>query len=176
MNIQNLKIGENWPSEVNAVIEIPKGCQNKYEYDEKLDIIKLDRVLHSPLFYPADYGFIPETRSEDGDHLDVLVFGTTSFFPGAVMKVRPIGLLKMIDKGENDLKVLSTVLSDPRLTHINSLKDMDKHILREIIHFFSEYKRLENKKVHVEGWHDKKIALDEIKRSHKKYVREKTCK
>ncbi len=176
MNIKHLKIGKKSPEEINVVIEIPKGSQNKYEYDEKADVIKLDRVLHSSLFYPADYGFIPETRSEDGDHLDVLVCSTTTFFPGAVIPVKPIGLLKMVDGGELDLKILSIVKGDPRLAHINSLKDAGEHLLKEIIHFFSEYKKLENKEVKVEGWHDKETAWKEIKKSHAKYIKEKKKK
>lgn len=176
MNIKHLKIGKNYPEEINAVIEITKGSQNKYEYDEKADVIKLDRVLHSSLFYPTDYGFIPETRSEDGDHLDVLIYSTTTFFPGAVIQVKPIGLLKMVDGGENDLKILSIVKGDPRLAHIDTLKDAGEHLQKEIIHFFSEYKKLENKEVKVDGWYDKEAAWQEIKKSHFKYVKEKKKK
>ncbi|MFH0854419.1 MAG: inorganic diphosphatase [bacterium] len=172
MSIKNLKIGENFPKELNVVIEIPKGSQNKYEYDEEMDIIKLDRVLHSPMFYPTDYGFIPETRSEDGDHLDALVVGSTSFFVGTVVKIRPIALFNMIDQGEKDTKIIGVAVGDPRFAHIKSKDDLPEHLYKEISHFFSEYKRLENKKVEVEGWHDKKEAWDEIKKAFDKYKEE----
>lgn len=172
MNIKDLKIGKNAPEEINVVIEITKGSQNKYEYDEEADVIKLDRVLHSPLFYPADYGFIPETRSEDGDHLDALVIATTTFFPGAVVKIKPIALLNMIDKGEKDTKIIGVVSDDPRLAHIKEMKDMQEHFYKEVAHFFSEYKRLENKEVSVKGWEGKDAAFMEIKRSQEMYKNE----
>ena len=94
--IQNLPIGDKAPDIVNAVIEVPQGSQNKYEFDEKFGVFKLDRVLYSPVHYPLDYGFIPETRSEDGDHLDVLVIGSDPLFTGCVLEVRPIAIMNMI--------------------------------------------------------------------------------
>lgn len=175
MNIKNLKIGKNFQEEINVVIEIPKGSQNKYEYDEEMDVIKLDRVLYSPLFYPTDYGFIPETRSEDGDHLDALVVGSTSFFAGAVVKIRPIALFTMIDQGERDTKIVGVVANDPRFAHIKSKNDLPEHFYKEVSHFFSEYKKLETKEVKVEGWSDKEAAKEEIKKTYEKY-REETKK
>ncbi|MFH1175553.1 MAG: inorganic diphosphatase [bacterium] len=173
MNIKNLTIGKNAPEIVNVVVEITKGSQNKYEYDEKEDVIKLDRVLHSPLFYPADYGFIPETRSEDGDHLDALIIATTTFFPGAVIPVRPVAMFNMTDKGEKDKKIIGVVADDPRLNQIKGLKDLNEHFPKEASHFFAEYKRLEEKEVVVEGWEDKDAAMEEIKKSQEKYREEK---
>ncbi len=144
----------------------------KYEYDEEMDVIKLDRVIYSPLFYPTDYGFIPETRSEDGDHLDALVVGSTSFFPGAVVKVRPIALFNMIDQGEKDTKIIGVVADDPRVSHIRSKDDLPEHFYKEVSHFFSEYKKLENKEVKVQGWSGKDAALEEINKTYAKYMEE----
>src|SRR5437762_10062660 len=107
MSLADVRIGAGAPERVNVIVEIPRGSNFKYEYDEQLDIIRLDRVLHSPLFYPVDYGFIPDTRSEDGDHLDALVWVTASSFPGCVMEVRPIGLLRMVDENGMDYKILA---------------------------------------------------------------------
>lgn len=173
MDIKNLLIGKKAPEVINVAIEIIKGSQNKYEYDEEHDVIKLDRVLHSPLFYPLDYGFIPETRSLDGDHLDALILGTTSFFPGAVVPVRPIAMFKMIDGGDPDEKIIGVVAGDPRLSHIKSLKDLNEHLSKETAHFFSEYKRLEEKNVEVIGWEGKEAAIEEIKKSQERFLQEK---
>lgn len=173
MDIKNLPIGKKAPEVINVVVEITKGSQNKYEYDEECDVIKLDRVLHSPLFYPLDYGFIPETRSLDGDHLDALILGTTSFFPGAVVPVRPVAMFKMIDGGDPDEKIIGVVADDPRLNHIKTLKDLNEHLPKEISHFFGEYKRLEEKNVEVIGWENKDAAIEEIKKSQERYAGEK---
>lgn len=172
MNIKNLPIGEKSPEVINVVIEITKGSQNKYEYDEKCDVIKLDRVLHSPLFYPLDYGFIPETRSLDGDHLDAMILGTTSFFPGAVVPARPVAMFRMIDGGDRDEKILAVAAKDPRLSGIKSLKDVNEHLQKEIAHFFSQYKYLEGKEVSVEGWDDKESAIEEINKSCERFAKE----
>lgn len=172
MNIKNLPIGKNFPEVINAVIEIPKHSRNKYEYDEELDVIKLDRVMHSPLIYPADYGFVPETRAEDGDHLDVLVLTGSPSMPGCIMEVRPIGIMHMEDGGEPDDKVLVVQANNPRYTEIKDINDLREHTLAEIKHFFEEYKRLEEKHVSVAGFNDKAAAIEAIKRTHEAYQKE----
>ena len=157
---------------VNVIIEIPKGSQNKYEYDKKNGVLKLDRVLFSPMHYPGDYGFIPQTLGEDGDPLDALVLVTFATFPLTLIEARPIGLLKMIDKGEPDDKILCVPIDDPRFKDVKDIKDIQKHVLSEIAHFFEVYKTLEGKKVEIKGWHDAKKAHDVIKECverHKKY-------
>jgi inorganic pyrophosphatase len=169
MGIGAVPIGSHAPERVNAVIEIPKGTNLKYEYDEHLDVIKLDRVLHSPLFYPVDYGFIPETRSEDGDHLDVLVWVTAPSFPGCVMEVRPLGLLRMIDEKGLDFKILAVPVGEPRYRGMNRLEDMSEHIPRELQHFFQIYKTLEAKSVEVLGWYSLEDALAEVRRAMEMY-------
>jgi len=158
MSFSKVRIGENVPEKINVVIEIPRGSHHKYEYDENMHEIKLDRVLHSSVFFPTDYGFIPDTRGDDGDHLDVLVIISDPSFPGCVMEVRPIGVLDMADDKGQDWKIVAICDSDPRLKGINSLEDLDEHHKNEIQHFFEVYKQLENKEVEVKGWMDKDSA------------------
>lgn len=158
MAFSNIPLGDKAPEVVNVVVEISKGSHNKYEYDEKFDEIRLDRVLHSPLFYPADYGFIPHTRSEDGDHLDVLVIISDSVFTGCMLSVRPIGVLDMEDEGGRDWKIIAVAEKDPRQSKINSIDDIDQQYKDEICHFFEQYKKLEKKWVKVGGWSGKEEA------------------
>jgi inorganic pyrophosphatase len=151
--MSDILIGEQFPKVINTIIEIPKDTHNKYEYDEKLDVIKLDRVLHSPMHYPVDYGFIPQTRSKDGDHLDVMIITNSPVFTGCLVEVRPIGVLIMSDEKGEDEKILAVPDKNPSYDHIQKLSDVDDHFLKELVHFFSEYKRLENNKdVTVKGW------------------------
>ncbi len=173
MSLAAVPIGADAPQRINAVIEIPRGSNFKYEYDEVLDVIKLDRVLHSPLFYPVDYGFIPQTRSEDGDHLDVLVVVTAASFPGCVMQVRPLALLRMIDEKGEDYKILAVPTTEPRFEDVTRLDDLSSHIPREIQHFFEIYKTLESKPVEVLGWYSLEEAHAEILRSMEAYRAER---
>lgn len=175
MDFNKLPIGEKAPEIINVVVEIPRGSHNKYEFDEELGVFKLDRVLYSPVHYPLDYGFIPETRSEDGDHLDCLIIGSDPVPQGCVVKVRPVALLKMIDSGDLDMKVLGVQADNPRL---NTLKDLDdlmahnEHLLKEISHFFTVYKHLQGKETQVEDWTGRDAALAEIKRSQEMFKKE----
>jgi inorganic pyrophosphatase len=147
-----IPIGTGAPEIINAVIEIPKGSHNKYEYDEELDQIRLDRVLHSPLYYPFDYGFVPQTCSEDGDHLDVLVVISDPVFSGCVVLARPIALLDVEDEGTQDFKIVAVAEKDPHLDGIRDVGDLSEHVRREVRHFFEQYKHLENKRVEFRGW------------------------
>jgi len=171
--LRNIPIGDSFPRVVNAIIEIPKESHNKYEYDEKLGIIKLDRVLHSPLYYPIDYGFIPDTRSSDGDHLDIMVVTNAPVFPGCMLEVRPIGALIMSDENGDDEKILAAPLRNPNYSHIKKLKDISPHFLKELEHFFTEYKRLEYKDVVVKDWVKRVESYQIIKTAYKKYKDEK---
>jgi len=165
-----ITLGEKSPKVVNAIVEIVKQTSNKYEYDEKLDIIKLDRVLHSPMYYPVDYGFIPETRSKDGDHLDVMIMTDSPVFTGCLLEVRPVGVLIMSDEHGVDEKILAVPLKNPNYNHIEKLLDVSDHFLKELVHFFTEYKRLENNKdVDVKGWLNRKEAYDIIRESNQVY-------
>jgi inorganic pyrophosphatase len=148
----NLNPGPDAPNIVYAVVEVPKGSRNKYEYSKSAGVIKLDRVLYSPLHYPGDYGFIPQSYYGDGDPLDILVMMSEATFPGCVIEARPIGMLRLIDKGENDDKVLAVPATDPQFEDIHELADLSRHFPQEVEHFFVTYKHLEGKKVESGGW------------------------
>lgn len=168
-----LPLGDKAPDVINVVIEIPKNSHNKYELDEKLGVIKLDRVFYSPFYYPLDYGFIPHTRSEDGDHLDALVIGSDPVPPGVLVEARPIGMLYMVDSGEPDAKILCVQAKNPRFDTIKDLADIEAwqpHLLKEVTHFYEHYKDLQGKKVDVsKGWGDKAAAFAEIKKASEAY-------
>lgn len=168
----SITLGHQAPKIINAIVEIAKETHNKYEYDEELDIIKLDRVLHSPMHYPVDYGFIPETRSKDGDHLDIMIITNSPVFTGCLIEVRPVGVLIMTDESGDDEKILAVPLSNPNYNNIKSLKDVEPHLLKELVHFFTEYKRLENKEVSVKDWMGRAEAYKIIKESAKVYKKE----
>ena len=163
VNYLELPVGENAPDCVNAIIEIPADSVNKYEYDKKLHVFKLDRNLHSPVHYPGDYGFIPSTLSDDGDPLDVLVLVDEPTFCGCLAEVRPIGVLEMLDQGVLDEKILAVGKSNPRFAEIVEYTQVYPHMLREITHFFSIYKDLEGKRVEVHGWHGAEYAKERVK-------------
>jgi inorganic pyrophosphatase len=174
MNLwHDIEAGSDVPNLINVIVEIPKGSQNKYEYDKKLNIIKLDRVLFSPFHYPGDYGIIPKTLSKDGDPLDALVLVTNSTYPGILIKARPVGLLRMNDAGKIDDKILCVSNDDPRFKHHVDTSDLDEHLLKEIMHFFKVYKDLERKSVKMRGWKNaaaaKKIILESVEAYNKKY-------
>jgi Inorganic pyrophosphatase len=162
MPYRTLPIGENAPEELNAVIEIPRGSSNKYEYDKELGVFRLDRPLYSPLFYPFDYGWIPETLAQDGDPLDVLVISSHPTFTGCVVTCRPLGVLIMQDDKGPDEKILARVSHDPRYHGVRRLGHVAEHILKEIEHFFEVYKTLEEKQVQIGEWRDVEAAHEII--------------
>ncbi|PWA12403.1 inorganic diphosphatase [Pueribacillus theae] len=137
---------------VEAFIEIPTGSQNKYEFDKEKGVFKLDRVLFSPMHYPAEYGYLDNTLALDGDPLDILVYTTFPTFPGCVIDARVIGVLIMSDDKGKDEKLLAVPVEDPRFNHVTTLEDLPGHVLKEIAHFFQVYKDLENKETVIEGW------------------------
>jgi inorganic pyrophosphatase len=152
-----------------AVIEIPKGSRNKYEYDHETKAIKLDRFLFASMVYPTDYGFIPDTLSLDGDPLDVMVCVSEPTFPGCVIEVKPIALFRMEDDKGVDDKVLAVPCSDPNWNQLQTLDDIAKQLRDEIEHFFSVYKDLEQKTVKVDGWYSRENAVEEIAASRTRY-------
>ncbi len=166
----SLAIGDASPQSVTTVIEIPRGSSNKYEYDKKRQVFKLDRNLHSPVLYPADYGFIPQTLAEDGDPLDILVLGEQSTFPGCVYDAQPIGLFRMVDQGVADEKILAYATGNPRFRGTSEYTEVQPHILKEIEHFFSAYKFLEGKETKVLGWSDTATALEIIRVCHERFT------
>src|SRR5262245_57551435 len=137
---------------VDAVVEIPRGSRNKYEFDPDTGAIRLDRVLFSSAHYPGDYGFIPGTRGGDGDPLDVLILVEEPTFPGCRVRVRPIGVLIMQDEKGLDEKILGVPVADPRFAEVADLSDLPHHWLEEVENFFETYKALEGKAVSAEGW------------------------
>ncbi len=162
MSLSQVGIGPQPPHVVNTIIEIPKGGSNKYEVDEHSGVVKLDRVLFSPLYYPCDYGYIPGTLYSDGDPLDVLVLISHPTFPGCVVEARPIGVLGMSDDKGRDDKILCVALRDPRFVEVRSIADLADHTKKEIMHFFEVYKQLEEKPVDVIGWGDELKAYELI--------------
>ena len=149
--------------ELTVVVEIPKGSRNKYEYDKEKGYFRLDRVLHSPVHYPVDYGYFEDTLGSDGDPLDALVLLLEPTFPGCHITVKPIGYLQMTDDKGEDQKILCVPTSDPVWNYINDINEVPQHLLKEIEHFFNVYKVLEKKKTLVEGWRDRKDAERIIK-------------
>ena len=156
-------------SPLYAVVEIPKGSSNKYEWDEELGAIKLDRLLFSSLGYPTDYGFIPDTCGEDGDPLDAMVCVSEPTFPGCVIPVKVIALFRMRDDKGIDDKVLCVPLSDPNWNTMERLEDLSQPLRDEISHFFSIYKTPEWKVVKVDGWYQRDDALESIERAQKRF-------
>jgi inorganic pyrophosphatase len=150
-------------------VEIPKGSRNKYEYDEELGAIMLDRFLFSSMVYPTDYGFIPDTLGEDGDALDAMVCVSEATFPGCVIPVKAIALFRMEDDKGVDDKVLCVPLSDPAWNTLDELDDLPEQLQQEIEHFFSVYKDLEQKTVKVHGWRSRDEALEEIEAARKRH-------
>ncbi|RLF75244.1 inorganic pyrophosphatase [Thermococci archaeon] len=160
-----LEPGPEVPEVVYALIEIPKGSRNKYELDKKSGLIKLDRVLYSPFFYPVDYGIIPQTWYDDGDPFDIMVIMREPVYPGVLIEARPVGLFKMVDSGDRDYKVLAVPVEDPYFNDVKDIGDVPKAFLDEIAHFFQRYKELQGKEVIVEGWDNAEVAKKEILRA-----------
>src|SRR6516165_2440158 len=142
--------GEHLPSEFNAVIEIPFGSSVKYELDKQSGMIKLDRVLYSAAYYPANYGFIPQTLAEDDDPLDVLVFCQEPVVPLTIIHARTIGLMTMIDSGKKDHKIIAVATQDPEFSGYREASQMPEHRLSMLRRFFLDYKQLEGKAVEVD--------------------------
>ena len=175
MNIDAIRIGNNPPDDVNVIVEVPIGGEPiKYEMDKAAGTLVVDRFLHTPMRYPGNYGFVPHTLSDDGDPIDVLVANTRPIVPGAVINVRPIGVLKMQDDGGGDEKIIAVPV--PRLTkryeNVHNYTDLPTITREQIQHFFEHYKDLEpGKWVKIEGWYDaahaKKMISEAIERAKK---------
>jgi inorganic pyrophosphatase len=143
---------------MNVIVEIPKGSNNKYEIDKKTGLIALDRALHTAQPYPFDYGFVPQSLWHDGDALDVVLLTTYPLAPGILVRSRPVGIMHMVDGGEADEKIIAVPIDDPRFDNIQKLSDVNPHTLKEMEHFFTTYKQLQNKEVSVNGFEDKEVA------------------
>ena len=161
-----------FPKVVEVVVEIPAGSRNKYEFDEKSGVIRLDRVLSSAVFYNFEYGYIDGTRADDGDHTDAMILLAEPTFPGCHVTARPVGGLRMRDDKGDDFKVLCVALGDPVHQHIKRLDQVPAQRLREIEHFFATYKLLEDKRVDVNGWADLDAALELLRADHRRWLKE----
>ncbi|MGH7718913.1 MAG: inorganic diphosphatase [Gemmatimonadaceae bacterium] len=166
---RDLAPGRHPPDEVTAVIEIPSGSRNKYELDKESGLLRLDRVLYSAVHYPGDYGFIPRTYAEDNDPCDILVLVNEPTFPGCQIDARPIGVLRMLDRGEPDDKVLAVPSHDPFYQEYFDIADIPQHYLREVEHFFHIYKDLEGRRVQTVGWEKSTVAMEVIMQSIRRY-------
>jgi len=171
VNLKYLPIGDEAPVVVNAIVEIPKGSRNKYEYNIELAVFQLDRVLYSSMHYPEAYGFIPSTLYDDGDPVDVLIVIDQPLQTGIMIEVRPIGILKMADEKGTDDKVISVAKHDPTHSTIREVRELPKHTLIEIEHFFTSYKELEGKHVRSFGWHGVREARRAIQRAAKAFAK-----
>jgi inorganic pyrophosphatase len=169
---RDLPPGPQPPEIVYTIVEIPRGSRNKYEYQEAMGIIKMDRLLYSSLHYPGDYGLVPQTLADDGDPLDTLIMVTEPTFPGCVVEVRPLGLFRMLDRGQADDKVLAVPASDPLYNEYRDLDDVPPHFLKEVAHFFTVYKDLEGVRVKPIGWEPRPKALEAIEDAIAFYRRE----
>jgi len=174
-NYLHLPLGDRAPDEINVVVEIPEKSRNKYEYDKGLDIFRLDRVLHSPIHYPGDYGFAPRTLALDDDPLDVLILTIEPTFTGCLVVARPIGLLKMIDEGKEDDKVLAVPVGEPSFDGIHNYTQIFPHTIRKIQHFFETYKMLEGKKTSTAGWEDAAAARRIIQEAYQRFVEQEAA-
>ena len=157
-------------SSLVAVVEIPKGSSNKYEWDEELGAIKLDRLLFSSLGYPTDYGFFRNTLAGDGDPLDAMIVVSEPTFPGCLIEVKPVALFRMRDEKAEDNKILCVPHTDPNWSHIEQLDDLPMTLRDEIAHFFSIYKTPEWKVVRVDGWYPREEALESIERAQRRWA------
>lgn len=159
--------------EMNVIIEINKGSKNKYEIDKETGLIALDRVSHTAQDFPFDYGFVPQTLWDDGDALDVILLTTYPLLPGILVRARPVAVMDMTDSGDSDAKVIAVPVDDPRFADINDLADLNKHFVKEVEHFYSTYKKLQNKEVTVHGFAGKTDAQAAFLRSRDLYEKSK---
>lgn len=169
--------GKDAPEEVNAIIEVPKNSMLKYELDKESGLIKLDRALYSAVHYPGDYGFIPRTYWEDDDPLDIIVLSNFPVYPLTLIRVRPIGVLHMMDNNESDDKIIAVHATDPRFGRYRDITDVPEHVLSELRHFFETYKALQERKVEVlsikHGADARKVIMKAIANYKKKFGKKK---
>ena len=161
--------GNKLPDIVNGIIEIPKGTRAKYELDKDSGLLILDRVLYSSVYYPANYGFIPQTYCDDKDPLDILILSQIDVVPLCIVPAKIIGVMRMLDNGEADDKIIAVAAGDPSVSHINDITELPQHFISEMRNFFEDYKKLEKKTVVVEEFLDKATALKILAESFEMY-------
>lgn len=168
----DVKIGENSPKNVNSIIEIPRGSRNKYELDKDTGLLKLDRVLYSSMFYPHNYGFIPQTLGDDNDPLDIIVLSSLGVVPMCLVEAKVIGVMLMQDHGDNDEKIIAVSENDMSINHLEDISELPAHFNKELKSFFEDYKKLEKKTVVVEDFLGKEKAYEIIEQSIVNYNKE----
>lgn len=161
--------GNKLPDIVNGIIEIPKGTRAKYELDKDSGLLKLDRVLYTSVYYPANYGFIPQTYCDDNDPLDILILSQIDIVPLCIVPAKVIGVMRMLDNGEADDKIIAVAIGDPSVSHINDISELPQHFISEMRNFFEDYKKLEHKTVVVEEFFDRNTAIEILQDSFKLY-------
>lgn len=160
-------------NEMIVIIEIPRGSKNKYEIDKETGLIALDRVNHTAQAYPFDYGFVPQTLWDDGDALDVVLLTTEPLLPGILVRARPVAIMPMVDDGDPDEKIIAVPVGDPRWKEVRDVADVNAHTLKEITHFFSTYKQLQNKAVEIGEFQGREAAEAAFERAVKMYAEKK---
>lgn len=168
----SIPTGENIPEEINVIIEIPEGSNMKYEYDHEKAIFVLDRVNYAPMPFPTNYGFIPQCwNSDDNDPADALVICTYPIQTGVLVPCKVLGLFEMIDGGDKDDKIVCIPADDARLNEVKTIEDLPEQLRKQILFYFSYYKKIKNKEVEVKGFNSKEAAFEKIKQGvedHKK--------
>lgn len=160
------------PEEFEALIEIPKGSKAKYELDKQTGLIRLDRILYTSTVYPANYGFLPLTMTEDNDPLDVLVLCSDAIYPMTLVKCKPIGVIRMYDEDELDEKIIAVPIGDPSYKDYDDIDMLPAHVFEEMMHFFEVYKTLEHKITSVKEICHKDVAIQTIKKCLDLYIKE----
>jgi len=161
----DVSIGNELPNIVQAIIEISQRSKAKYELDKQSGLLRLDRVLYSAVHYPVNYGFIPQTLGEDRDPLDIFVFSQIKIEPLCIVRAKIIGVMRMIDNGEADDKIIAVAEDDMSVAHINSVDELPIHLKTELKNFFEDYKKLENKSVEVKEFQEKKVAVEILRKA-----------
>ncbi len=165
-----VRVGDNAPTSVNAVIEIPQGSKAKYELDKETGLLKLDRVLFSAVHYPANYGFVPRTYTDDHDPLDILVICSVAVDPLCIIEAKVIGVMYMLDEDERDNKIISVAQNDMSANYIDDLSELPPHTVVELKRFFEDYKKLEHRNVVVERFLGKDEAYKIVRESIQSYL------
>ncbi len=161
-----VRVGEEAPAIVNGIIEIPQNTRAKYELDKESGLLRLDRVIFSSMYYPANYGFIPRTYCDDKDPLDILVLSQITIVPMCIVPAKVIGVMQMLDNGEKDDKIIAVAANDMSVNHMNDISDLPQHFVKELKNFFEDYKKLESHKtVEVEEFQDAATAKKIIEKS-----------
>ncbi len=160
-----VSVGNNVPHTVNGIIEIPKNTRAKYELDKESGMLMLDRVIFSSMYYPANYGFIPQSYCDDKDPLDIIVLSQITIVPMTIVSAKVIGVMQMLDGGEMDDKIIAVAENDMSVNHLNDISELPPHFRKELRNFFEDYKKLENKTVEVEEFQNAEVARSIVKQS-----------